>query len=75
MMIFSFGGSIAKSHGAKFLYPYVAAAHLVMTGASLGLNYVQIKEVMVIINTINYTKVILEFLYRKHSLTVFNQIW
>ena len=47
MMIFSFAGSIAKSHGAKFLYSYFAAGHVVLTAASLGLNYAQIQEVSI----------------------------
>jgi len=46
-MIFSFAGSIAKSHGAKFLYSYFAAGHVVLTAASLGLNYAQIQEVSI----------------------------
>lgn len=45
MMIFSFAGSIAKSHGPKFLYAYFGIGHVALTAATLGLNYAQIKEV------------------------------
>lgn len=45
MMLFSFAGSIAKSHGPKFLYTYFGIGHVTLSAATLGLNYVQIKEV------------------------------